>query len=53
MRLAVGGNFRVAALATLFAYLYFVRRSDLVAAREEALALADTRRQMIRDCGSA
>ncbi len=37
------------AVATLFAYLYFVRRSDLVAAREEALALAETRRQVIRE----
>jgi len=36
-----------AALASLFLYLYFGRRSDLVAAREEALALAETRRQVI------
>jgi hypothetical protein len=39
----------VTAVASLFAYLYFVRRSDLVAAREEALALAETRRQVIRE----
>ena len=38
-----------AALATLFLYLYFGRRSDLAAAREEALALAETRRQVIGD----
>ena len=36
-----------AALGSLFLYLYFGRRSDLVAAREEALALAETRRQVI------
>jgi hypothetical protein len=30
-------------------YLYFSRRSDLSAAREEALALAETRRQVIAD----
>jgi hypothetical protein len=39
----------VAAVASFFAYLYFVRRSDLIAAREEALALAETRGQMIHD----
>jgi argininosuccinate lyase len=38
-----------AALASLFLYLYFGRRSDLAAAREEALALAETRREVIRD----
>jgi hypothetical protein len=38
-----------AALASLFLYLYFGRRSDLAAAREEALALAETRRQVIGD----
>jgi hypothetical protein len=36
-----------AALASVVLYLYFGRRSDLVAAREEALALAETRRQVI------
>ena len=36
-----------AALASLLLYLYFGRRSDLTAAREEALALAETRRQVI------
>jgi phage terminase small subunit len=38
-----------AALATLFLYLYFGRRSDLVAAREEAIALARTRREVIAE----
>jgi molybdopterin converting factor small subunit len=38
-----------AALASLFLYLYFGRRSDLAAAREEALALAETRGQVIRE----
>ena len=38
-----------AALASLFLYLYFGRRSDLAIAREEALALAETRRQMIAE----
>ena len=36
-----------AALASLFLYLYFGRRADLAAAREEAIALAETRRQVI------
>jgi hypothetical protein len=39
----------VTAVASLTVYLYAVRRSDLVAAREEALALAETRRQVIRE----
>jgi C4-dicarboxylate-specific signal transduction histidine kinase len=38
-----------AALASLFLYLYFGRRADLAVAREEALALAETRRQMNRE----
>jgi hypothetical protein len=38
-----------AAVASLFLYLYFGRRSDLAAAREEALDLAETRRQVIRE----
>jgi hypothetical protein len=46
---AVAALSAVAAVATLVAYLYYVRRSDLVAAREEALALAETRRQVIRE----
>jgi hypothetical protein len=38
-----------AALASLFLYLYFGRRTDLAAAREEALALAETRREVITE----
>jgi molybdopterin converting factor small subunit len=38
-----------AGLASLFLYLYFGRRSDLAQAREEALALAQTRGQVIRE----
>jgi hypothetical protein len=38
-----------AALGSLVLYLYFGRRSELAAAREEALALAETRRQVIVD----
>ena len=37
------------ALASVFLYLYFGQRSQLSAAREEALALAETRRQVIAD----
>jgi hypothetical protein len=46
---AIAALSAVAAVGTFFAYLYFGRRSDLVAAREEALALAETRRQVIHD----
>jgi hypothetical protein len=38
-----------AALGTLLVYLHVARRTDLDAAREEALALAETRRQSIAD----
>jgi hypothetical protein len=38
-----------AVLASLFLYLYFGRRSDLAQTREEALALAQTRGQVIRE----
>lgn len=47
--IAIAALSAVATAGTFFAYLYFVRRSDLVAAREEALALAETRRQTIRE----
>ena len=47
--MAVAALSAVTAVATFFAYLYFGRRSGLVAAREEALALAETRRQVIFD----
>lgn len=46
---AVAALSALTGVAGLFAYLYFGRRTDLVAAREEALALAETRRQVIRD----
>ena len=46
---AIAALSAVAAVGTLLVYLHFVRRSDLVAAREEALALAETRRQVIRE----
>ena len=36
-----------AAVASVFLYLRFGRRSELASAREEALALAETRRQVI------
>jgi TolA-binding protein len=38
-----------AAVASALLYLYFGRGSDLASAREEALALAETRRQVIVD----
>lgn len=38
-----------AAVASVVLYAYFGRRADLVAAREEALALAGTRREVIDD----
>jgi hypothetical protein len=38
-----------AAVVGVVLYLYFGRRSELDAAREEALALAETRRQVIQD----
>jgi molecular chaperone GrpE (heat shock protein) len=39
----------VASFGGFLAYLYFVQRSNANAAREEALALAETRRQVIAD----
>jgi hypothetical protein len=38
-----------AAVASLLLYLYYGRRSDIAAAREEALALAETRREVIAE----
>src|SRR5438128_1169183 len=38
-----------AGVASVFLYLYFGRRSEAAQAREEALALAETRRQVIAD----
>jgi hypothetical protein len=39
----------IATIGGFLAYLYFVQRSDANAAREEALALAEMRRQVIAD----
>jgi hypothetical protein len=39
----------VATIGSFFAYLYFVQRSSTNAARDEALALAETRREVIAD----
>jgi hypothetical protein len=39
----------VATIGSFFAYLYFVQRSNANVARDEALALAETRRQVIAD----
>jgi hypothetical protein len=46
---AVAALSALTGVASFLAYLYFGRRSDLVAAREEALGLAETRRQVIHD----
>jgi len=39
----------LAAIGSFLAYVYFVLRSNANAAREEALALAETRREVIED----
>jgi hypothetical protein len=39
----------VATIGSFLVYLYFVQRSNANAAREEALALAETRREVIAD----
>ena len=46
---AIAAASAAAAVATFFAYLFFARRSDAHAAREEALALAETRGHVIGD----
>jgi chromosome segregation ATPase len=46
---AIAAASAAAAVGTFLAYLYFARRSDAHAAREEALALADTRGEVIVD----
>jgi chromosome segregation ATPase len=46
---AIAAASAAAAVGTFLAYLYFARRSEAHAAREEALALADTRGQVIVD----
>ena len=46
---AIAALSAITAAASLLAYLHFVRRADLSSAREEALALAETRREVIRE----
>ena len=46
---AIAAASAAAAVGSFFAYLYFARRSETHAAREEALALADTRGEVIGD----
>lgn len=46
---AIAAASAAAAVGTFFAYLYFARRSEAHAAREEALALAETRGEVIVD----
>jgi hypothetical protein len=46
---AIAAASAAAAVGTFLAYLYFARRSDAHAAREEALALAETRGEVIVD----
>jgi uncharacterized membrane protein YccC len=40
-----------AAIAGVLAYVYGLRRADQTSARDEALALAETRRQMVEELG--
>jgi hypothetical protein len=46
---AIAAASATAALGTFVAYLYFARRSEAHAVREEALALAETRGEVIVD----
>jgi hypothetical protein len=46
---AIAAASAATAVASFFAYLYFARRSEAHAAREEALALAETRGEVIVD----
>jgi hypothetical protein len=46
---AIAAASAAAAVGTFLAYLYFARRSDAHAARDEALALASTRGEVIAD----
>jgi hypothetical protein len=39
----------LAAIGSFLAYVYFVQRSNANSAREEAMALAETRREVIKD----
>jgi hypothetical protein len=43
----IGAVSAAAAIAGVLAYVYGLRRADQTAARDEALALAETRRQMV------
>jgi hypothetical protein len=46
---AIAAASAAAAVGTFFAYLYFARRTEAHTAREEALALAETRGEVIGD----
>jgi hypothetical protein len=46
---AIAALSTLAAVASAFLYLHFGRRRELDSAREEALALAETRRQVIHE----
>ena len=46
---AIAAVSAAATVGTFFAYLYFVQRSEAHAAREEAMALAETRGEVIVD----
>jgi hypothetical protein len=46
---AIAAASAAAAVGTFFMYLYFARRSEAHAAREEALALSETRGEVIVD----
>ena len=45
----IGAVSAAAAVAAVLVYLYGLRRADQTAAREEALALAETRRQTVNE----
>jgi ABC-type anion transport system duplicated permease subunit len=47
--IAIAAASAAAAIGTFFAYLYFVHRSEAHAARDEAMALAETRGEVIVD----
>lgn len=49
MQTIIAAASATAAVGSFLAYLYFVRRSEAHAARDEALALAETRREVIVD----
>jgi hypothetical protein len=47
--IAIAAASAAATVGTFFAYLYFVHRSEAHAARDEAMALAETRGEVIAD----